>query len=119
MRTTSITTFWCNIIINRSSQNCCQVKSPAVLLFTTRIVEYLSQYYEYTSEEVILVLFLDFIYLSTAFHEYGTQREHRQQDKWSLLGLAPFVGEEVKVHNQPNLKVSIVIDTISIVIWKH
>ena len=90
---------------------------PPVYYENRRISD--SQYYEYTSEEVILVLFLDFIYLSTAFHEYGTQREHRQQDKWSLLGLAPFVGEEVKVHNQPNLKVSIVIDTISIVIWKH
>ena len=23
-------------------------------------------------------------------YEYGTQREHRQQDTWSLLGLAPL-----------------------------
>ena len=32
-------------------------------------------------------------------YEDGTQQEHRQQDTWSLLGLAPFVGEEVTVHN--------------------
>ena len=33
------------------------------------------------------------------FAEYGTQQEHRQQDTWSLLGLAPFVVEEMTVHN--------------------
>ena len=29
----------------------------------------------------------------------GTQREPRQQNTWSLLGLAPFVGEEETVHD--------------------
>ena len=38
------------------------------------------------------------IFLFTTFAEYGTQREHRQQDMWSLLGSAPLVGE-VTVHN--------------------
>ena len=33
------------------------------------------------------------------FAEYGTQQEHKQQDTWSLLGLAPFVVEEATVHN--------------------
>ena len=37
--------------------------------------------------------------LFATFAEYGSQQEHRQQDMWSLLGLAPFVVEEVTVHN--------------------
>ena len=37
--------------------------------------------------------------LLTKFSEYGTQRDHRQEDTWSFLGLAFFVGEEVTVHN--------------------
>ena len=37
--------------------------------------------------------------LLTTFSEYGTQRDHRQEDTWSLLGLAFFVGQEVTVHN--------------------
>ena len=38
-------------------------------------------------------------HLFTTFAEYGTQWEHRQRNTWFLLGLAPFVGEEVTVHN--------------------
>ena len=40
-----------------------------------------------------------FIYLFTTLAAYGTQREHGQYDTWSLLGLAPFVGEQVTVDN--------------------
>ena len=40
-----------------------------------------------------------FLYLFATFAEYGTQQEHRQQDTWSLLGLAPFVVEEMTVDN--------------------
>ena len=32
------------------------------------------------------------VYLITTFAEYGTQREHRQQVTWFLLGLAPLWG---------------------------
>ena len=44
-------------------------------------------------------LILYYLFLSATFAEYGTQRVHRQQGAWPLLGLAPFVREEVTVHN--------------------
>ena len=37
-------------------------------------------------------------YLQHFIAEYGTQQKHRQPDTWFLLGLAPFVVEEVTVH---------------------
>ena len=40
-----------------------------------------------------------FLLVFTTVVEYGTQREQMQEDTWSLLGLVPFVGEEVTVHN--------------------
>ena len=37
-------------------------------------------------------------FLFIIFAEDGIHREHRQYT-WSLVGLAPFIGEEVTVHN--------------------
>ena len=49
---------------------------------------------------LLLVIFtLIFVYLFATFAEYGNQQEHRQQDTWALLGLAPFVREQGTVHN--------------------
>ena len=42
---------------------------------------------------------VSFDFCLQTFSEYGTQQEHRQRETWSLLGLAPFVGEEVTIYN--------------------
>ena len=55
-----------------------------------------SHYFIITSRRRVLQTHLSLgwlIYLlCTTFAEYGTQQEHRQQDTWSLLGLAPLWG---------------------------